>query len=879
MAVAPDLSHGVVSRHRRRRLDVRVEPHPRRSPFRLRDWRMRAKLGAVVIVPSVAFLVLAGAQTGALVRQADRLGEFAGQVGAGREITALIHELQRERDQTAGELAALGAAPGGRAEPGRARAALEPLYPVSDRAIARFRAAAAPLADGEASWRLSYARVDEALGRLPEIRAEVPAAGLTPDPVLSEYDRVIEVLLVLLAEPSPGTDRRDLTDAVLRYVQLARIKEISSRIRAQLYVAARAGRYGRDDLVELTDLRAQQLTALADFRVTATDQQIERYTKVSVDPTFLAAVELEETAISSGDGEAAVLEPVAWWTASQQRQELLRQVEAGVLDDTVGEADAGSADQLRHTVLTAGGVLAVLLAALFTSVIIGRSIARSLRMLRGQALRVAQIELPETLERLRTVDPAVSTIDVPQAVVRSMDEIGEVAEAFVAVHRSAVTVALEQAAMRRRFNAMFVNLARRSQVLVERQLELLDELERDEDDPDQLENLFKLDHLAARMRRNDDSLLVLAGTEASRRWGTSVLLSTVMLAAVAEIEQYRRIRHRLDDRLYVVGHGVADLVHLLAELLENASSFSRPDTVVQIEGRAQDGGGAVIEIADQGLGMSPAALAEANSVLAVPLAADVGASERMGLFVVSHLAARLGVRVRLRAADRGVVAVVRLPARLLAPPPSEEPDREPGREPNRGSDRETNRGPGRRVLAAMAGPGTGRNGSHPVGEGMSMPADPAEPAVPPSAAGPAGKGPVGPVRRTARRETPTRAEDVLGVATGTTSPDGSTWWSRQGRAGAVASTGAPVTVGAPPTVPVIGGINASGLPVRMPMAQLPAVVGAAAPRAPVRREEPDPEAVGGMLSRYYGGVRRAEAEDTVVIQMAPTGARSEEEQE
>ncbi|MFY1670091.1 nitrate- and nitrite sensing domain-containing protein [Plantactinospora sp. WMMB334] len=817
---------------------------------------MRTKLGAVLVVPSVAFLVLAGAQTGALVSQADLLGVFADQVRVGREIGALVHELQRERDQTAGELAALASGASPQVEPGRPLPALEKVYPVADGAIDRFRAAASPLAQGEASWRISYNRVDDALERLPEVRASVPAAGLTPEPVLAEYDRTIEVLLVLLAEPSPGVDRPDLTDAVLRYVEFANVKEINSRIRAQLYAAARAGRYDQTDVVELADLRAQQLTRLASFRASATDRQIERYDRAVDDPNFVAALRLEESTFAAGDRTAAVLEPGRWWTVSQQRQDLLRQVEAGAVGDAVALADSRSAEQLRQTLLTAGGVLAVLLAALLTSIVIGRSIARSLRMLRGQALRVAQVELPETLERLRTVDPVATEFEVPPADVRSMDEIGDVAEAFVAVHRSAVTVALEQAVMRRRVNAMFVNLARRSQVLVERQLELLDELEQDESDPDQLENLFKLDHLAARMRRNDDSLLVLAGTEATRRWNRPVQLATVMLAAVAEIEQYQRIRHSVAGEIHVVGHAVADLVHLLAELLENASSFSRPDTVVRVDAAGQPDGSVLVEILDQGLGMSPTALDQANEILAVPPAADVAASERMGLFVVSHLAARQGVRVRLLPTGQGgLVAVVRLPANLLAAAPAPDPTEVPGR----------------RRLEIVAGAVAGPNGTHPAAD-------------PQPAAG------AGPARRAGRRETPTRAEDVLGMATGAGSAPGSTWWSRQGRSAATAPaqepappalesapSSPPASGNAPPAVPVTGGVNDSGLPIRVPMAQLRVKSEPVRPGPPAPRPEPDPEQVGGMLSRYYGGLRRAEAEDTIVIPMAPAGARTEEE--
>ncbi|MGV9807374.1 nitrate- and nitrite sensing domain-containing protein, partial [Micromonospora chersina] len=628
---------------------------------------MRTKLATVLVLPTVAFLVLAGVQTRGLVGQTTALSDFAQQVGIGRQISTAVDRLQQERDRSAGELAALRKAGGG-SDRDAAVAALKPLQDASDRAMTDLRAAAEPLADADAAWRVAYSEVLEAYDQVVYIRAAVAPAVLSSDTVLSNYHRAIAALLKLLAEPSPGDDQRALTNAVLRYVQLSRVKELSSRIRAELYAAARAGRYEVDDQVSLTDLRAQQLTALGAFRVAATADQVRRYDQTSVDPAFVSAARLEEQTLPNGTAEPALLPATQWWAASEQRQELLRQLESEVLDDAVRQADDASARQLRDTLLVVGGIVGVLLVAVLISLLVGRSVARSMRLLRGQALRIAQVELPHTLDRLRAVDRPVGAIDVPPAVVDSQDEIGELAEAFVAVHRSAVDVAVEQAMMRRNVNAMFVNLARRSQVLVERQLELLDDLEREESDPDQLENLFKLDHLAARMRRNDESLLVLAGTESSRRWNRPVGLGAVLLAASAEIEQYQRVRHDSRSDLHVVGHAVGDLVHLFAELLENATAFSRPDTVVRVIAGAE-GPGAYVEIIDQGLGMSPAALAEANAVLAEPPAADVAASERMGLFVVSHLGARHGVRVRLRGGHEGLVARVRIPAELLAAAP------------------------------------------------------------------------------------------------------------------------------------------------------------------------------------------------------------------
>ncbi|SCF02803.1 sensor histidine kinase [Micromonospora mirobrigensis] len=890
MGAGPDPSRDVAS-GRRSRFDVRVIPHRRRSPLRLRDWRVSTKLATVLVVPSVAFLVVAGVLTRGLIGQTTTLGDFAGQVGIGRQITAAVHQIQQERDRAAGELGALHRA-GANGDRDAAIAALKPLQTASDAALRDLRAAAEPLADSDAAWRVAYSEVLEAYDQVVYIRAAIPPAVLSSETILSNYHRAVDALLSLLAEPSPGEQQQALSDAVLRYVQLARVKELSSRVRAELYEAARAGRYAPNDEVTLTDLRAQQLTALGAFRVAATSDQIRVYDRTSVDPAFVAAAKLEEKSLPAGGAGPAVLPAPQWWAASEQRQELLRQVEAKVLDDAVRRADDASSDQLRTTLLVAGAVVTVLLVGVLISLLVGRSVARSMRLLRGQAMRIAQLELPDALDRLRGVTGGVPDIQVPPAVVRSQDEIGELAEAFVAVHRSAVSVAVEQAMMRRNVNAMFVNLARRSQVLVERQLELLDELEREEADPDQLENLFKLDHLAARMRRNDESLLVLAGTESTRRWNRPVGVGAVLLAASAEIEQYQRVRHDQVADLHLVGHAVGEMVHLLAELLENATAFSRPDTVVRVTVRPE-GRDAVIEVADEGLGMSPAALEQANEVLASPPAADVAASERMGLFVVSHLAARLGLRVRLAGGQHGLVARILVPGGLLATP---SPDLDEPASPRMltslvGQTRAA--APAAELPVAgrrpdpVAAPGAGALPFAPVGREIpvapSRAAVPAGPSVPvpglpgggpvpvaPAAPRAVGVGPGSVPRQPAARPVPVRAEDVLAPAAGPSASAGSGWWSRQGPAPVAAAGVSP----APPATPVTGGTNERGLPVRVPMAQLPTVDGPARPGGPARHE-PDPEAVSGMLSRLYSGVRRAEAEETTEFRLPPVGGRSE----
>jgi PAS domain S-box-containing protein len=224
----------------------------------------------------------------------------------------------------------------------------------------------------------------------------------------------------------------------------------------------------------------------------------------------------------------------------------------------------------------------------------------------------------------------------------------------------------EQAALRQSISDLLHNLARRSQGLVDRQLELIDELERKEVDPDRLDELFRMDHLATRMRRNVENLIVLSGVDQRRRWGESVPLRDVVEAAVAEVEDYARVQVAGIDDLTLAGQAASDVAHLLAELVENATSFSSPTTRVEVSG-GPAGNGYVVEIEDHGIGMSEAELAEANRRLAAPLAADnIAVSKMMGFHVVGRLAARHGIRVQLRHRwFGGVTALVLLPAALL----------------------------------------------------------------------------------------------------------------------------------------------------------------------------------------------------------------------
>jgi len=252
-----------------------------------------------------------------------------------------------------------------------------------------------------------------------------------------------------------------------------------------------------------------------------------------------------------------------------------------------------------------------------------------------------------------------------------------VARAFDAVHRQAIRLAADQATLQAGISAMFVNLSRRSQALVERQLQLIERLESNEQDADQLSNLFQLDHLATRMRRNSENLLVLAGTDVAKRNVAAVPMVDVLRAAVSEVEQYQRIVVQTPPTATILGRAASDIVHLLAELLDNATNFSPPDSQVVMSSTRTADGALVVEIADRGVGMTDDELVAANSRLSGPASVDVSTSRRMGLIVVGRLAARHGVDVHLSSSaaggsGSGLTASVTVPTKLV---PTSEPRR------------------------------------------------------------------------------------------------------------------------------------------------------------------------------------------------------------
>ena len=316
--------------------------------------------------------------------------------------------------------------------------------------------------------------------------------------------------------------------------------------------------------------------------------------------------------------------------------------------------------------LTGGIAIAALGFSIITALVIARRLVSPLRRL-TQAAGVVRDRLPTLVEQV-SVPGQGPSIDLDPITVESSDEIGQLAAAFNDVNRTTIDVAREQAALRGSIAEMFVNVARRDQVLLNRQLAFLDDLERSEEDPSTLSNLFRLDHLATRMRRNAESLLVLAGIDSGRRVRQPMPVSDVIRTASSEIELYDRVRLNLVVDPMMLGHNALNAAHLLAELLENATMFSEPHTPVEVT-TARDEQFVTVVVRDHGLGMNPEEVAEANRKVLSHAASDAVGAQRLGLYVVGRLSDRLGAQVAFGVGEggTGTEVTVRFPAVLFMP--------------------------------------------------------------------------------------------------------------------------------------------------------------------------------------------------------------------
>jgi hypothetical protein len=640
----------------------------------LKNWRVRSRLLLLITIPTLTAVVLGGTRIVSSVQSALTFQRIEQLAKLSSDVTTLAGKLEDERDQTVLYLAQNQInAP----TTGSQHVVVKHQYALAAPWVAKVSSRVGAIGSTfPGPVQQDAARIRAVLAGLPALRRQstnLPKASATH--TIAAYSATISSLLDIDQDIALGSGDPTLANSVRALGAISQMEEAVSRQRAALAVGQTEGTFGPGVLTVLVTAQAEENAGVPEFDAAATGPQAALFRDTVAGPEVNAADQLEAQAISLGNSfrniggqlENSGFTPQQWIVAETTKLNDMRGVERTLVAASVDRANALRRTAILDAIIIGAAVTIVLGLALVLTSLVGRSMVRPLRRLRAGALEIAGLQLPETVRRMSESDGSGAPLTVEPIDVDSADEIGEVARAFDQVHREALRLAANEAALRGNVNAMFVNLSRRSQSLVERQIRLIDELEQGEQDAERLGSLFQMDHLATRMRRNSENLLVLAGHDSSRRWNQPVALVDVLRAAVSEIEQYERVSLNVQPGISARGHAVNDAVHLLAELAENATSFSSAETPVTISGHLLSSGGVLLDITDQGVGMGAEEMAHANWRLDNPPVVDVAVSRRMGLFVVARLAARHGIRVRLRpAASGGLTALVWLPDEVVS---------------------------------------------------------------------------------------------------------------------------------------------------------------------------------------------------------------------
>ncbi|MFI6728807.1 nitrate- and nitrite sensing domain-containing protein [Streptomyces atratus] len=628
-----------------------------RGRWTLRPRTVRAKIISLLMVPVVSLLALWGFATVTTAQDVARLRQLQQVDDEVRApMSTAVAALQSERRAAMLQSSAPSSAQA---------AALERQTKRTDSALAALRLDSGHTIADTGNLPPTVAdRLDRFLDLTHRVRADRSDEG-DENAVYDQYTATVSAAfgvcgaLTGIQDDALGSDARVL-------LELSRADEMLAREDALLATAARTGTLNGGQLRLFTgavDSR-RNFTETAGADLPATERAAwQRFTAADAYRRIQAS-EDKVLAAPAGRDAAQAVSAADWERAADRVRSELR-----TIDTTVGQRAAGRANPLARGLFSPSGAAVLfgcvaVAASLVISVRIGRGLVVELVSLRNSALEIARRKLPRAMQRLRAGEELDIGAEAPQGPA-THDEIGQVGEALGTVHRAALSAAVERAELADGISGVFVNLARRSQVLVHRQLNLLDSMERRADDPDELSDLFRLDHLTTRMRRHAESLIILSGAAPGRAWRMPVPLTNVVRAAVSEIEDYARVEVRQLPDAAVKGTAVADLTHLLAELIENAAQFSPPHTKVRISGEPV-GNGYALEIEDRGLGMGNELLGEANQRIEQAEALDLFDSDRLGLFVVSRLSVRHHIKVQLRtSAYGGTTAVVLLPTALL----------------------------------------------------------------------------------------------------------------------------------------------------------------------------------------------------------------------
>ncbi|MFK0285142.1 nitrate- and nitrite sensing domain-containing protein [Streptomyces sp. NPDC090499] len=694
------------------------------SRIALRNWRISTRLVSLLALPVVAATTLGAVRINDSLDDIQQLDNMQLLTDMTTQATELATALQTERDKTAGPLAHGGSV---------SSVAVKGYEDQTDRARENFLNASESIDTASKNGQLQGVR-DSLVGLagqlddLAKIRKDAYQQKENSTQTVEAYHRLITQLIDLSQDMAQASSNPEMIQRTRALAAFSTAKEYASVQRAVIAAALPANGTSAGDLSENDRLYGEsaqesETSELTIFRKIYAGNAADLLSPIDGNnPTIEAADTYAKRALGAQNGlnELSKRSYLDWVDDSSTKIDQMKKIEHTLLEDMEQKARELRNSSEQSAIISGALILLVLGVSLVGAFIVARSMIRSLRRLQETATKVAQDRLPELVKQLSESDPQDVDTSVESVGVHSRDEIGQVAAAFDDVHREAVRLAAEQALLRGNVNAMFTNLSRRSQGLIQRQLSLISELESREADPDQLSSLFKLDHLATRMRRNGENLLVLAGEEPGRRWTRPVPLVDVLRAAASEVEQYERIELAAVPTTEVAGRVVNDLVHLLAELLENATSFSSPQTKVKVTGHALPDGRVLIEIHDTGIGLSPEDLAAINERLASPPTVDVSVSRRMGLFVVGRLSQRHGIRIQLRPSDSGgTTALVMLPVDVA----------QGGKKPAPGKPGAPAQSGGPAAAQAAAGAAAARRGGGQGGAGGSLGAGAPAPAL------------------------------------------------------------------------------------------------------------------------------------------------------
>jgi signal transduction histidine kinase len=627
--------------------------------WRLRDWRLRTKITAVLLVPLVLAGVLGALRISDLVRKANDSAALARQVGFAQQLGIVVYQLQGERYRVAAMQA------GGRLT---GSAEVQKQVQRVDSAVTALRAAdvgseSFPAA-GSSQWQRVHRAALSRLSGLADFRRTTSTPDAPPPIAIAGYSDLIAMLLDLDRQALSGAPD-SLAHQADGIKALAIAQEQASWQHAVLQVGI------------LTDgLTAEQQVTLrtADARFDAAAEEFGQ----AVSP---AAQQLYFTARAVGDRKrllnaaldravrGAPLETVPgdWNSAAAGTVEAIWQGQSTLLSDLRRDTAVRGEAAMREAYWDAAVVGVLLLLAVALLIVVVRSLLQPLRMLRTAAFDVADRRLPEAVEQLRSADGIPGDTTVDPVPVHSREEVGQVARAFDTVHVQAVRLAAEQAKLRCSLNDVFLRLSGRNQGLLERQQRLIDEARDQAAEPELVRRLSQLDGLTTRMRRHSENLLVLAGGTVHRGADAAAPVLDVLSAAVAETEDDQRVTVGPPPAAMVIGPVVTDLIHLIAELLDNAVSATPRGTDVTLDGTLTEDKGLLVEITDSGTGLSPGELQAINAWLVSAPSANVPAAGQAGLLVVRELAAQHGITVclRQRLGGNGITATVLLPPALV----------------------------------------------------------------------------------------------------------------------------------------------------------------------------------------------------------------------